>query len=55
MPRRRCPVAFRFSPTGSGTDQLMPRRVAKDGYLPDSLLVLGGSDERVSVQLVRTR
>lgn len=43
------------APPGSGTDQLMPLRVEKDGYLPDSLIVLGGWDDRVSVQLVRTR
>jgi hypothetical protein len=43
------------APPGSGTDQLMPLRVAKDGYLPDSLLVLGGWDDRVNMQLVRSR
>lgn len=43
------------APPGSGTDQLIPLRVVKDGYLRDSSFVLGGWDDRVSVQLVRNR
>jgi hypothetical protein len=44
------------APPGVGTDQLMPLRMAKDGYFPASRLVLGGWDERdVRVELVRNR
>jgi hypothetical protein len=50
----RC--VLRAAPPGVGTDQLMPLRVAKDGYVPASRLVLGGWDGRdVRVELVRNR
>jgi hypothetical protein len=45
------------SPPGTGTDQLMPLRVTKDGYVPGSRDVLGGWDGRfgtpVIIQLLR--
>jgi hypothetical protein len=34
------------APPGVGTDQLMPLRVAKDGYSPESRYVLGGWETR---------
>jgi hypothetical protein len=44
------------APAGSGTDQLMPLSVTKDGYSAVNRLVLGGSDEyNVTMELVRNK